>query len=112
MHEKVMMYALKDFKYAENPVKAGSPFEVRKKDVKVLIAIKRASLNDVGVAVEDKSTDSAVGEDSGEASNDLSSMDKDALRDEYKRVLGKSAHGRTSEETLREEIEKARGESG
>lgn len=108
MSEKVKMKALKGFKYAEEQVKAGDVFLARKKDVKVLEVIRRAKTvaNDVDIA-EKPAEKPAEGFPAVE-SVDIQDMDKDALREEYKRVFGKAAHGRTSEETLREELAKAK----
>lgn len=107
---KETVYARRSQWYAGNHVNFGEAFEVSKNDAVILVALKRAQREPIA-SLQAKPTETPKDEESKPVGSDYASMDKDALREAYKSVFGRPAHGRMAEESLREELEKAKAEA-
>lgn len=115
------LYCLKGHTYANKWVSPSDTYEVRARHAGVLVLIGKASRtppdNVVPFPTPVKATETpqpappaSASEFSDPSPADDEADEREDLRAEYKRLLGKAAAGRMSNERLREEIEKAKGE--
>lgn len=122
--ETEILYCVKPHTYGNKWRVVGEAVPVRKKHSAVLIALGRMSRTEgavipfpIPVPVETVAPEidtEAHTIDSVDAVDNVEEEDeeavKKALRDEYEALFGKAAHGRTSIERLRAEIEKKKSE--
>lgn len=119
--EQETLYCLKAHTYDMKRREPGEPMLVRRRHSAVLIALGRATREQPNVipfakrAQSTPETASAARQTLPAVNDDKSPTEvaedaRKALRAEYKALFGKDAHGRTSIETLRSEIERKKAE--
>lgn len=123
--EKIEVVCVKSHTYDYVQRNPGEVFYIKRRHFQVLAALKR-----VRPAVEADSGEGVVvpmvvlspkidtaarpvtqADNAGNVADDSAEAVKRSLRAEYKALFGKDAHGRTSVEKLRDEIEKKRAET-
>lgn len=119
--EKETLYCVKPHTYNMVWREPGEAMEVYRRHSAVLIALGRASRTPPNVipfpasAVKapeidkDRQGEPLAASDDKSPTEDAEAIRK-AMRAEYKALFGKDAHGRTSVETLRSEIERKKAE--
>lgn len=119
--EKIEVECIKGHTYDAVFRNVGDVYPVKRRHIKVLEALKRVKRVEVDEVVVKlplrqsvpaiaARTDDSAGEGGVVAADDAEAVRK-ALRAEYKALFGKDAHGRTSVEKLKAEIEAKKAEA-
>lgn len=112
--EPVKMYCYKAHTYKLKRYRVGDEMDVRRKDVAILRALKRAGFEKPDAGTPETATEGRQAHIEADGVNTAQS-DEDAvkasLRAEYKALFGRNAAGRMSIDGLRAAIEEKKGES-